>query len=1022
MYKEEDASPSGMLKPLDEDAWAARQDHITMNNKRNRTGISIVLAFMMVFALIPQMSAFGLKAGISDSVVYADDDEDIKDLEEATKSYTEALEKFVSKGEDLTKLERNLEHLDGLLSVMSGSITIMEALGILEDPTDAMLQKILSSIISVQEKLKEMDKELKSIIDDLREIAIEQVEDQRVNLSMKYQDRWKEFELKNKGSLTNLKADMAYYQALVEDEKKAWLKEGTHEGLRVFYARDDTGDGLIHVFSNTSYEEGVPDKSIAGETILKDACIGLPSEYMPDTGNMKYKKDTWTKDVTDSLAAAFKAAADAGKLDWSDSYKDQWSSLSDKEKDDMAAVFAPDLLDSLLHDLACTTMSSHHTWASTLKSHFEEFLSTATTEGYGLDALVQVYYNTNGFEGEAKEAIEKQCDFIIAMTGYYGTFVLNTLGQDDEYSIEQDLKPLQKTWAETVNNLTKLKKNAIKKRDNYCYITGTLIDYREMAATSTVKLEYDYVDASLCRKEDISSSPWILVNENNKTEKMDTIDKVLGGVLYRQFLHQSAEKEGQKTFSAYLNKNEVGIPEKFKGKITTDYQGQDSFDLSDRPWLLSSKAIGKFFKDDKWYQINKTGHDDGPFELHDKIIYDYLDAGNGSQASGQVLAYRSAFCQGKKTWARDEMYAFAVGCDFPYNDKVIGKTTITYLLDTYEADVILRTYKYRAPVNVLQKKSLKKDDDQTSGPDPGMTLRKDLGNSQNIAKPAAAEHSKADWSDLAVDNLDLYQKDDKKMERGIPVIIDQAIAKAREEGLDVSLNAEEKADLAEKMKDKIFEMQRELERNQIVSRLDVLGIDGDKSREMELAARTLHGTYLSDRGESLIPPENINTMAEYEPYMMLHFEKKNGKVKAVINPAFDVVPVIVFWDPGLKKFEETPVYEKDMREMGLTMKVYLPASFIKSKKVEVVHYDGHHSMDVLEKETKTVKGSGTNKYVTMNTTSCSPFELRTAYGGGSGSGGTATGDEMDMTLLIILLITSLCISTLLIVRRRLAAK
>ena len=973
--------------------------------------LAIILAFTMVFAMAPPMTAIRPNAEGSNYTVYASD---AKDVSDAINAYTKALEQFVDTEhkEDLTNLVKALSHLDSITSIASGSIALLEVMGIIEDPTTAMLSKILDSVKAIEDKLADVDLEIKDIMNELQGMKIDGAAKQRYDNATLYQGRWNDFET---GPLELVKEDLRHYQAYLENGKKAWLSESNHAGVRVLYVWDNDGKELIHIFTNTAYEKGIPDKSDAGEPIVKEECIGLPADYMPKTNDLKYSADTWLPDVKERTQAAFIAAANEDALDWSESKKENWKQLSDSEKAVLAEKYTTDLIDSILHMIGCQMMSNNHVSISTAYDHLEQFCEQMEKEKFGLDALIQTKKNTCGFEKEARKAIEDTCDAMIANTGYYGSFIINMLGQDDEFS-KRELDVLQQHWAKTINTLSKMKKDAVHGHDNFCYVTNSLVDFEELTASSIVEMSYSTskYEGLLSRSDGTSSSPWKLLNDEKQEATVPRVSSTNAGVLYLQYELQKDNKDGQDSFSKYLNSNGVGIPRNFKDKITTTYHGQRTLSLSDATWLLSYVVIGSDFKDDHWYQINNIAHSSQPFFLHDKIVHDFLDAKSGALETEQLLACRAAYNEKKTSWRHDQMVVFRSGANLDVHTDDLGRTTIGALF--VDAEKYKKTITINVPVYVLTKPSEKADQEYGSS-----------GSQDEIADTAfqkALADNKADWSALKVDNLNLYASNDKQMDEGILPMVERAVTEANKAGLDVSLSQKEKTNLAKQVKKKIFEMQAELKRNSAVRSLNVLGINGDDQAELELATRTLQGTYLNRDGNSMIPSINMDTIAEYEPFAILRFEKKNGKVCPVIDAAFEVTPLVVVWDGYLKQFQTAAVSNEDMQDMGLTMNVRLPASFIKGDTAEVIHYDNSDSLNELEQENLSIEKTNGDKYVEMSVNSCSPFSLRAADGdnGGSASGKTSTGDMISLIALILIMLVSFSTAVTLIITRKTAAK
>lgn len=986
--------------------------------------IAILLSVTLVFAYTPVIGSIGgadTGAG-KQSVALADDSvgSDEGDTTEAIKEYIDALQKLTGKTEDVTKLAKVLEHLDGLSSIVSGSISLLEVMGVIEDPTSAMLSQILNEVIAVQDKLNDMDRELKDIISDLKKIEKELKEIQRNELAFGYQDRWDKFETNN---LVALKKAVEEYQAIIDNAKEDWLKEQTHEGERVLYAKDKDG-GLLQVYSKNSYDEGIPDKAETGEDIVKDECIGLPSKAMPKTSDIKYDPDEYTKKLTERTVTAFINAADNDSLEWSQKHKDEWAKLSDAEKKSMAEKYAPQIVESIIYDISCRGMSEKdsHKWAAGLKATLEEYCNVVVKVQYGLDALIQAYYNTHGLEGEIKDVLNKICDSVIAATGFYGTFVLGCLGQDNKYSKERDLKPLEKTWAGTMNKLSAMKKNAFTGHDNFCYVTNSLLDFEQLSLKSEMTVEYVigvfWLFKDPKRYTGFDDTPWKLIGSDGKEKNPSVMGDVDAAVLYHLFQQQSNIKEAPDTFAKYLNKYNAGIPKDYKDKIMTNYHGAIPFALSDGIKMKAQKVIGDYFKTGGEYAIY-TGKGKDCIDLHEKVVYDYIDAKNGATKENDVLAARAIYGQSKKIWVVDEAHMFYKCAGMKYDDS--DRTTYWDGSKGVKAKANLST-----PVSVIKMSKPGDAAGNVSGPSPLSTFSmdyteknadtagvKDSGKDTETKKGSA----KADWTKNNVDNLDLYEKNDKKFESGIRNAVTNIAANTRIGGKSVKLTDKGKKDIERKAGAMVSDMSRELENNNIVKSKDVFGIGKDDKAKKALAEKVLPSCYLTKNGKCDIPAENIETMAEYEPMFMLKYEKKKDEVEGVIEPAFDIHPLLVIWDPALKQFKSFDISDKVMKKMKLTMNVRIPVSFAEDNNVKVIHYSDYGVKKVLDKAEKKIKGSGNNKYVDMNVSSCSLFEIK-----GSGADKTAdavsTGDVVNLTVLIIMMVMSLGVMAAAAMRRR----
>ena len=103
--------------------------------------------------------------------------------------------------------------------------------------------------------------------------------------------------------------------------------------------------------------------------------------------------------------------------------------------------------------------------------------------------MITQLYNTYGFEGEVKDQINQVCDTMIAMTGYYGMFIVNVMGQDSLRTTAEKNK-FQNLWSNTIKTLNKIKKGAVSGHDNFCYINGKIVDYKQYNLHSSITTKW----------------------------------------------------------------------------------------------------------------------------------------------------------------------------------------------------------------------------------------------------------------------------------------------------------------------------------------------------------------------------------------------------------------------------------------------------------------------------------------------------------------------------------------------------
>ena len=938
-------------------------------------------------------------AGFEEQEIVVTEIETDNDTEEAISRFTEAVIDLSKDPETLEGLQAIMERVSGLGSAVSGCVSFLQMIGILEDPTEAGIATIITEVKSVQDELHTMDQKLDNLALQLLDLASSEEEKARDNKARDLVKDWQDFNTFYVNPLKNLVTD---YEGYVNRGMKHWWEHSSHDGIRVLYA--SYNKKTVLTYSRCSYAEGTPDQADNGETVLKNDCIGLPAEYVPNTSAESFSMDHYKERFQELTAEAVIKAADDKKLDASQSFYADWAKLDDAGKKSLAQKLAPDFLNTLIYTVSCDVMSKDENdkWVISAINAYSNYCDMVMKTNSGIDALINTLYLTHGFEGEVASDVRDITNSMIATAGYYGSFVLTVAGQDADQTTKAK-EDLQKKWVDTIKALDKKGSSALTGHDNYCYIVGAVVDFTQLSCQSDMTMVYRQIDRSDDSRALISftSGPWKLYSKHGlQTSLPPIVNSVYAEVLYHQFASQKKEKA--KTFNEYLNVNGVSVAH-FNGLLLTNYQDAETFSLSDGVSMNAINIFGSYFKDGKNYSIfdgSPSKAKGGNFKLHDKVVYDCINMENGDLKVNQTFAARAAYTESHWFWIIDEGHEF-------YTDD------LDWDVDTSEEWV--KNFVWKQVLRITKRTLLSKDIAMLSCMEAG-TDSLDASSpllafdSVHIMKNEAEETAeqdvpKADWSQMDTENLNLYPADDSRIDDGIALEIEAAVLRAEKEGIKVSLTAEEKAKITSEMRSMTYTLQEELRKNRSLRYLDVFGIDGDDDAERKLAEEVLHGSYLTAGGSSKIPPENINTMACYESCAVLHFVRENGEIKYVINPAFNIDPLLVIWDAHIKEFAAFEIYDDVMTGQGLTMNVRIPAASAGDQStITIIHYT-----DDIQEEERTdsrIQGSGSDRYAVMRVNKCSPFELVTKKNerkkksdNGSGSKTSArTGDDSNLLL------------------------
>ena len=622
---------------------------------------TVMLATVLVFTLSPA-SALAEDQGqfqalqLQSSQLQADDLQaqstslqaqavDPAKANDAVGKFTDALSKFATDTSKMSGVASLLTRFGGLTSAASGAIGILQIIGIVKDPTQVALEKILSSIGDMKLQLDQIDKKLDVIHKELVDVAVSQQEIKRNNDATTMLHYWNEF---NTQYCEPLKNKMNQYEGYVNEGIKAWWNSTSHKDIWVLYAKVDNAPQLT--YSNASNSSAKPTKADNGESVLADASFCVPASYLPDTHSIAFDVNTYRQQFTTQMAEKFIEAANGKKLNATNAFYTSWNALSTDKKKEKASAYAADILNTQIYMISCQEMSSHNQWVIDLLNAYDNYCSNILKQDSGVNAMLNAIYQSYGFEGEAKDDINKLLDGLTVQAGYYGQFALACACQDSMQTIAKR-QETQQHFVNTVTSLSDKKKTALKGHDNYCYVTGTVLSLEEVEATSKLS-----VNKSENRSAYLgyTSTDWKLTKP-----VPNMLDDVYAQVLYRQY---RANTQGCATFVDYLEKYGTGVTSD-NSTIMTRWGGVSSFSLDEGITMGADQVIrfSDYFENSKKYRVNvgnASKIENKYFHVHDKITNDVFNLTNGTLSVNQVAGARAFYGEGHWYWTTDEAWPF----------------------------------------------------------------------------------------------------------------------------------------------------------------------------------------------------------------------------------------------------------------------------------------------------------------------------------------------------------------------------
>ena len=596
-------------------------------------------------------------------------------VNDAVDKFSSAIGKFAAKdaSENIGKIANFCNRLGGITSVASGVIGVLQMTGIIKDPTVQMLGQILDAVKDVQTTLDNMNHTLNQIAQDLINIQIAQQEISRNNNATTMSTNWNNFNTNYTEKLANY---VVAYQAKINSGIQAWWNQTSHDGVYVLMTKKYTEEGAL-TYSKQNYSAGLPATSdINNETVNKEWSIGIPSAYMPNTSATTFNVDTYRNDFKNLMITALENAITANALD-SNCGASVKSEYNGSSKQAMLESYAENVLNTVIYKISCQVMTENNSWVAEVLSNYTHYCDNILQRDSGINAFLNYIYLTHAFEGEVKDDITNFLDAMIAQVGFYGEFALTCAGQDSLQTTDTKTQ-IRDYFVNTVLSINNRKSKAITGYDNYCYITGTILQ------ASTPKISYSmniHLSAKGLTYDGCDVNNWSL--ENIST----IVDSVYLPIIYKQY---TKLPQGTNSFGEYLHK--YGAQGDTDNKIyMTNYRGAEDFSFGEGIYMKATKYVGDYFSDGSWYHIDVgTGSkvEQQYYHCHDKVMADLFDCSNGNPPSNTMLAARALYGESHWYWGFDEAWAFHTepsGVDFAAWDS--GKVTCYFFVDTLSSQV-----------------------------------------------------------------------------------------------------------------------------------------------------------------------------------------------------------------------------------------------------------------------------------------------------------------------------------------------
>lgn len=638
-----------------------------------------------------------------------------------------------------------------IFTFINGTMIFLKTIGVVEDPTMTKLASIESTVKSIQQTVQEIDSKIDDLDNGVTEVLTELKYKDRIDNYWNYHTQWTTFYNECISRLNALKTSYSNNLiSLILQYGEDWQNGGIM-GLRALY--DENGNQIYSAHNLNGVGSVLPQcPGKANDSTSVSYSVTVPDEYIHIDRDINLNAENYLTVFRAAVKEAVINAADDGNLIAYNGFYDKWNSMTVSEKSICAEKLAENLIDALMFEV-CYVTANNTDFITNLENAFSDYCTYLCQKDNlvsPFDAQLQMLAYTHCFEGEVKQDASFMYSYFNNLTLNYGAFftMIMSLAQIKTTAERTAYKNL---WWETLNRIFKDFDSFITGNNNYCYILGCPLEYRNIEFTSQVSFtcHYPISDSndpesqyySFTYEENArTSKSWALIdksktyNTNDPSQvsqhQAELSNSMLSSdelsLIYRVY---QCEKSGRQadtaSFMEYLVNNNVALPK--SASETQDTYGLNTTvvakGFSSANMGLNSgaalKNVRKCYDNCEYYftegeTVVLSGDlpgDDDCYVIHDRVVGDTFDMRNGTLKSNTNIESKVFYGQNKWNWFYDEIWALSSGrIDVSYTARITTsddgenyfgeRTYYVDYSDDFSAIVKTQTGTYTVPADV----------------------------------------------------------------------------------------------------------------------------------------------------------------------------------------------------------------------------------------------------------------------------------------------------------------------------------
>jgi len=603
-----------------------------------------LLAFLILFS-VPNVT-YAAGGGMTEQELIEDVVDNVKEVQKAANSVqaiADSAKASTTFKDVFDGFCKGVSISSSVLSTINGSVTFLRLIGVMEDPVTSQLNSISKSIISMNERLGEMDTKLNKITNQMSKMTALIEFNNRTQNAMTLTTQWENF-------ITNYCENgmdrlMSEYEGMLMNGIISWCKNASAD-TRTEGDVDNTSIAILYKKTSKGYELTFSSENGVPKNFTKDdRYVIIDTKLLPE--KVEWNVNTYQSDLKAAMLNAVSALLRVDKSGITVyNYDELYKNLNTKNQSMYLNNLAEDAVSTLLYRIACTQVNKDAAYSKEVIRNYLNYYSTLFSGNRGIDAILKAYYFTHNFQSEASSDITELCNSLMVKNAVYGMFLLNIIGASNTVT-DSEKYQLMEFFDDSMTRLKQAKKNALVPDNNFCYYTRSIlyIDTVEFHSSAYAKINHSYsgyYNVYTLLEHHIDS-----ITHASKTGGGDS--SILDDVSI-QVLKMTASSMGSAMNFDYIKTNMHGTYVHNYNYIITSIDPESQFTFDGSMNIEVRNFCGKYFPTGTYSSTLPSKAELEYFDGRRKVTGGVYNTATGEYTSNQILLAHAMYSEDHTYW------------------------------------------------------------------------------------------------------------------------------------------------------------------------------------------------------------------------------------------------------------------------------------------------------------------------------------------------------------------------------------